>query len=170
MSVSVSTDSSRPVVSGLHHVGVSVRDLNRSLTFWEGFLGVSHRDPRSVSGDFIETLVGVPGIHLEIAWLDIPGGPALELVENHADGADVVPAGTIHAGGVHFCLAVPDVAVALDRALAAGGTQASARIVEIPAGPFKGARHVFVRDPDGASIELRQPPAPVADSTIQGVS
>lgn len=162
MSSAATTDDSGQVVDGLHHVGISVRDLGRALAFWEAFLGVSHRDPRSVSGDFIENLVGEPAIRLEIAWLDIPGGPALELVENHADGTRDVPPGTIHSGAVHLCLAVPDVAAARDRALAAGGTQASKQIVEIPAGPFKGARHVFVRDPDGVSIELRQPPAPAA--------
>jgi catechol 2,3-dioxygenase-like lactoylglutathione lyase family enzyme len=69
--------------------------------------------------------------------------------------------GTAHPGAVHVCLAVREIDQAWVHALACGGSKVGEGPVEIPSGPHKGARHVYVRDPNGVTIELRQqPPAP----------
>jgi catechol 2,3-dioxygenase-like lactoylglutathione lyase family enzyme len=107
---------------------------------------------------FLGDLVGYPGIALEIAFLDLPDGVALELVRHIDQSEGPHPPGTAHPGAVHVCLAVDDLDVATRLALDAGATMASTSIVEVPSGPNQGARHVYVRDPDGVSIELRQPP------------
>lgn len=142
----------------IHHVGISVRDMDVALGFWERFIGVPARSRRLVDAPFLGELVGYPGIVLEIAWVDLPGGDQLELVRHTARPEAPLEPGTAHAGAVHICLGVTDLDAALDAALAAGATLASTAPVTIPSGPNQGARHVYVRDPDGVSIELRQPP------------
>lgn len=160
------TDTHVPERSGLfdavHHVGISVASLDRSIAFWERFLGGTHPETRIVEAPFIGDLVGYPGVTLHIAWVDIPGGDRLELVEYRGRPEPQLPVGSAHPGTVHICIAVHDLDAAIDAAMEAGGTLASTAAVEIPAGPNKGARHAYVRDPDGATIELRQPPPPLA--------
>jgi catechol 2,3-dioxygenase-like lactoylglutathione lyase family enzyme len=151
------TGPSSPL-GAVHHLGISVADMDRSLRFWERFLGVEARSRRVVDAAFLGELVGYPGIVLEIAWLDLPDGGSLELVR-HADRPEgALPHGTAHPGAAHFCFAVTDLDAATQAAIDAGATVASTSRVTIPSGANQGARHVYVRDPDGVSIELRQPP------------
>jgi catechol 2,3-dioxygenase-like lactoylglutathione lyase family enzyme len=142
----------------LHHVGVSVDDMDRSLAFWRAFMGVEPTSRRVVGAEFIGTLVGYPGVELEIAWLDLDG-MMLELarfVGRHEAGVDSSPA---RPGVVHLCLGVSDLDEAFARAIAAGAQQVSVEPITIPSGPNEGARHVYFRDPDGVLIELRQAPS-----------
>jgi catechol 2,3-dioxygenase-like lactoylglutathione lyase family enzyme len=144
----------------IHHFGISVADMDRALAFWSRFLGAEPTSRRVVDAPFLGELVGYPGAILEIAWLDLPGGSPLELVRFDRPIDTAVPAGSAHPGSVHLCIGVTDLDDALRRAVDAGGTMASIGPVEIPSGPNQGARHVYVCDPDGISIELRQgPPA-----------
>lgn len=147
---------------GVHHVGISVESIDRSVAFWERFLGATHPETRVVDAPFIGDLVGYAGVTLHIAWVDIPGGDRLELVEYRGRPEAALPHGSAHPGSLHICLGVRDLDMAIEAALKAGATLASASAVEIPAGPNKGARHAYVRDPDGATIELRQAPPPDA--------
>jgi catechol 2,3-dioxygenase-like lactoylglutathione lyase family enzyme len=153
------TDSARPSpLDTVHHVGISVQDMDRSLAFWTRFLEAEPISRRVADAPFIGDLVGHAGAVLEIAWLELPGNVPLELVRYERPLESPLAAGSAHPGGVHLCLGVADLDVALQRALGAGATQASLAPVEIPAGPNQRARHVYIRDPDGVSIELRQPP------------
>lgn len=148
----------RPPLDQVHHVGISVADMDRALAFWSRFLGVEPISRRIVDAPFLGDLVGYPGAILEIAWLDLPGGLSLELVRYEQPTESALPSGSAHPGAVHVCIGVRDLADALQRALDAGASLESVRPIEIPTGPNQGARHVYVRDPDGVSIELRQPP------------
>lgn len=153
------TTSNRPTsIDHIHHVGISVGDMDRAIGFWQRFLGVEPTSRRVADAPFLGDLVGYPGAVLEIAWLDLPSGLALELVRYEQPVESSLPGGSAHPGSVHLCIGVTDLSDALERALDAGASLASVAPVEIPAGANKGARHVYVRDPDGVSIELRQPP------------
>jgi catechol 2,3-dioxygenase-like lactoylglutathione lyase family enzyme len=147
----------------VHHIGVTVDDMDRALEFWRGFLGLEPASRAIADAEFLGTLIGSPGSALEIAWIDLPGRVRLELLR-YVEGADeAVPEGIKHPGAVHFCLEVGDLAASLKRALDAGATQTSLEPVVVPGGPNQGVRLVYLRDPAGVSIELRQP-APSAAS------
>jgi catechol 2,3-dioxygenase-like lactoylglutathione lyase family enzyme len=156
--VSVAEPGTPPALGPVHHVGISVGDMDRSLRFWERFLGVEKRSRQVADAAFLGDLVGYPGTVLEIAFLDLPGGGLLELVAYRDRPEPAHPHGTAHAGAAHFCFAVADLDAAISAGLAAGATLASMSPVVIPSGPNQGARHVYIRDPDGLTIELRQPP------------
>ena len=146
------------VTIDLHHIGVTVTDMDRSLEFWREFMGVEPSTRRVVGAEFLGTLVGRPGAELEIAWLDLQGAVDLELVAFVGVDEERVESAPPQPGAVHLCLGVADVGEAVERGLAAGATQVSIEVIEIPSGPNEGARHVYLRDPDGVLIELRQPP------------
>ena len=154
----VTNETRRNPLDHVHHVGISVEDMDRSLAFWRRFLDVEPISRRVADAPFLGDLVGHPGAVLEIAWLDLPAGLSLELVRFERPNDSPLPPGSAHPGAVHVCIGVSDLPDAMRRALEAGAILGSVGPVEIPSGPNRGARHVYVRDPDGVSIELRQPP------------
>ena len=146
------------MVGPVHHVGVTVVDLDRAVSFWARLLGATPRDRRVVEGPQLGTMVGYPGIRIEVCWLDLPGGTALELLRYlDRDDAPYDP-GTAHPGNVHVCLHVDDMDAAHAHAVACGALPVSERPIDVAAGPRAGARLAYLRDPDGVTIELVQEP------------
>ncbi len=141
----------------VHHVGVTVTDLERSLDFWGRLTGASPRERRTLDGPGVGRLVGYPDARIERAWLDFPGGVALELLQYLEPVEDACPEGTAHPGNIHVCLAVADADAARSHALACGARPVGGPI-DVAAGPQAGARIAYVRDPDGVTIELFQAP------------
>lgn len=142
----------------VHHVGVTVADLDRAVSFWARLLGAAPRDRRVLEGPQLATMVGYPGIRIEVCWLDLPGGTALELLRYlDRDDAPYDP-GTAHPGNVHVCLRVDDMDAAHAHAVACGARPVSERPIDVAAGPRAGARLAYLRDPDGVTIELVQEP------------
>jgi catechol 2,3-dioxygenase-like lactoylglutathione lyase family enzyme len=146
-------------ISALHHIGISVSELERSITFWERLLGAPARDRRVLEGPGVGSLTGYEGVRIDSCWFDLPGGMALELVhylDRPEPGHDP---GTAHPGSVHVCLQVADMDVAHAHAIACGAQAVGAAPIEVAAGPRAGTRIAYVRTPDGGTIELFQPPA-----------
>lgn len=147
-----------PRFGAVHHVGVTVADLDRAVAFWEALLGVASRDRDLLQGPRLGTMVGYEGVRIQRAWVDLPGGIALELLRYlDRDEAPYDP-GTAHPGNVHVCLHVPDMDDAHAHAVACGARPVSEQPIEVAAGPRAGARLAYLRDPDGVTIELVQDP------------
>ena len=144
-------------MEAVHHIGISVSDLERSIAFWEGMLGSAGRDRRLLDGPQVGKLVGYPGVRIDSCWFDLPGGVALELLQYLDRSEQPLDPGTAHPGNVHVCLLVGDMEQARGRALACGATPVSEQI-EVARGPRKGMRVAYVRNPDGVTLELMQPP------------
>ncbi len=150
--------------TGTHHIGVTVADLDRSAGFWASLLGVTPGPTEHLRGPQLGRLVGYPSARIDRRWVRLPGGLALELLRYL--GRDEAPndPGTAHPGNVHVCLAVDDLPSAHAHAAACGAVPVSGGWVDVPAGPNAGARIAYLRDPDGVTIELYQPPPSAADA------
>ena len=61
-------------MTGLHHVGLTVSDLDASIAFYSALLGCRVRERSQNSGDEIETVTGVAGASIVTADLEVPGG------------------------------------------------------------------------------------------------
>lgn len=145
-----------PELRGIHHIGISVSEIERAVVFWEAFLGVSATWRRLLDGGYLSDVTGYPGIHLEAAVIALPGGVVLELLEYQVDHRAPRDPATAHPGNVHICFAVDDLDAAWDRALSCGAAPVSPGPVDITEGPNAGARSCYLRDPDGVTIELFQ--------------
>jgi catechol 2,3-dioxygenase-like lactoylglutathione lyase family enzyme len=146
------------VFGPVHHIGVTVADMDRAIAFWERLLGAPSRDRSVLRGPQLGTLVGYPGIHIEACWIDLPGGTALELLRYlERDEAPYDP-GTAHPGNVHVCLHVDDMDAAHAHAVACGATAVSEHPIDVAGGPRAGTRLAYLRGPDGVTIELVQEP------------
>ena len=144
--------------SAVDHVGVTVADLDRSIAFWERLLGIAGRDRDLFAGPRLGALLGYPaGLRIEACWIDLPGGGALELLQYLDCDEAPLPDGTAHPGNVHVCLRVDDMAAAHRHAVACGARPVGEGPIEVTAGPNAGMRVAYLRDPDGVTLELRQP-------------
>ena len=141
----------------VHHVGITVSDIGRSAEFWAKLLGTTPHDQRTLEGPQVGLMVGYPDVRIVRCWVDLPGGVALELLEYLGRDDPPYHPGTAHPGNVHVCLQVADMDAAHRHARACGARPVSAP-VDVAAGPNAGARLAYLRDPDGVTIELVQPP------------
>lgn len=147
-------------VNDVHHIGMSVADLDEALAFWRAFLGIEPRWRTTLDRPYLGVHVGYPGIQIDTAFVDLPGGTVLELLDYQVDEKPTNPEGTANAGNVHLCLRVDDARAAWNGAVAAGARPlVPDGPVEIDGGPNQGARAAYLRIHDGITLELFEPSA-----------
>ena len=147
------------------HTGFTVANFERSLIFWQDVLGfeLSHRAHHT--GDLASEVTGVAGAEISIAVLK-GFGHKIELLEYLAPAdrkhVDLRPC---DVGSVHIALTVDNLDVVLN-AIAASGWKAAGKPQTLQSGPNAGKRVVYVRDPDGTTIEFMQPPPEIRHPDI----
>ena len=157
MSTSTNTNKSFCIISA-DHTGITVSNLERSLTFWRDVLGFQFSHTAHQTGDLAKEITGVAGAEIKLAVLKSPSGHKIELLEYLAPPdrkhADLRPC---DVGSVHVALTVDNLDAVLS-AIAASGWKAVGKPQILKTGPNAGKRVVYVRDPDGTTIEFMQPP------------
>jgi glyoxylase I family protein len=139
------------------HTGITVSSLERSLAFWRDVLGfeLSHRAHHT--GELASEVTGVPGAEILIAVLK-GYGHKIELLEYLAPSdrkrAEVRPC---DVGSLHVAFTVDNLDPLLG-AVAASGWKAAGKTQTLKGGPNAGKRVIYVRDPDGTTIEFMQLP------------
>jgi catechol 2,3-dioxygenase-like lactoylglutathione lyase family enzyme len=147
------------------HTGITVTNLERSLAFWQGVLGfeLSHRPHHT--GDLASEITGVAGAEISIAVLK-GHGHKIELLEYHAPPdrkrVDLRPC---DVGSVHIAFTVDNIDAVLS-VIAASGWRAAGKPQTLKSGPNAGKRVVYVRDPDGTTIEFMQSAANNGDRGV----
>jgi len=145
-------DVIRPI--GLHHVGIPVRSIERSLRWYRDAFGLEPQFVATSEGPELEQTVQLDGARLRFAFLDL-GGCVLELLEYEAPvGADFALR-NCDVGAVHVCFEVDDIELVYER-LRARGVEFSIRPTEVQASVLAGHRCCYFRDPDGIQLELWQ--------------
>jgi glyoxylase I family protein len=141
------------------HTGITVSNLERSLAFWRDVLGLEFSHGAHQKGERPEQITGVPGAELKLAVLKTPTGHKIELLEylapaNRKNAFDLRPC---DLGHVHVALTVDDLDAVLKR-ITESGWIAAGEPQGLTHGPNAGKRVVYVRDPDGTTIEFMQMP------------
>jgi catechol 2,3-dioxygenase-like lactoylglutathione lyase family enzyme len=140
------------------HTGITVSNLERSLAFWCDVIGFELSHTAHQTGELAKEITGVTGAEIKLAVVKTPGGHKIELLQYLAppDQKDdrLRPC---DLGHVHLALVVDNLDVALER-IAVSGWKAAGKPQMLESGPNKGKRVVYVRDPDGITIELMQLP------------
>lgn len=146
-------------VEALHHTGYTVSDLDRSVAFYRDVLGCEVIATQEKHGGYLAAIVGYPDAHVRMAHLRPPGGDhVLELFEYLAPGgvrADVEPR---NVGASHLCFLVDDLRAVYESLVTQGTASFVSPPVEVDTGINTGGLGVYLRDPDGITVELFQPP------------
>jgi catechol 2,3-dioxygenase-like lactoylglutathione lyase family enzyme len=142
----------------LHHVGITVRDLEESLQWYEQTFGVQREFVAHGSGPGLSEAVGVPGAQLSFAFLRF-GSCVLELLCYDNEREDRYTRSNADVGSAHVCIDVPDLQATYDD-LRTRGVEFLAPPLLIEDGPLEGCSFVYFRDPNGVTLELfESPPA-----------
>jgi glyoxylase I family protein len=143
-----------------NHTGITVSNLERSLAFWRDVLGfeLSHRAHQT--GELAAEITGVPGAEISLAVLKAPGGHKIELLQYlaPADRRQHIELRPCDVGSVHVALTVDNLDAVLEK-IVASGWKAGRNPQTLTTGPNAGKRVIYVRDPDGTTIEFMQSPA-----------
>ena len=135
------------------HVGITVADLDAVTAFFVG-LGLEVEGRMFIEGEFVDTVIGIPGSRSEIVMLRPPdGGTRLELSSfdrpDHLPGSPAAPANELGLRNVAF--EVHDLQAAVDWA-AADGYRLVGGI-----GEYEGSyRMAYVRGPEGIIVSLAE--------------
>jgi catechol 2,3-dioxygenase-like lactoylglutathione lyase family enzyme len=136
------------------HVGITVADLDAVTAFFVG-LGLEVEGARMfVEGEFLDTVIGIPGSRTEIVMLRPPdGGTRLELSRfvrpDHTPGSPAAMANELGLRNIAF--EVDDLQTAVDR-LAADGYGLVGGI-----GEYEHLwRMAYVRGPEGIIVSLAE--------------
>lgn len=140
-------------VTRMDHVGITVSDLDRAITFF-ALLGLEPDGRMQLEGEFLDTVTGIAGSRTEIAMLHAPeGGASVELSTFHhpplQPGSPDAMSTEIGLRNVAF--QVDDLPALVDR-LAQDGYGLVGGV-----GEYEGAwRMAYVRGPDGIIVALAQ--------------
>jgi catechol 2,3-dioxygenase-like lactoylglutathione lyase family enzyme len=144
-------------MDGLHHVGLTVADLDASIRFYHDVLGLEFSNEPSpwFEGDELSRGVGVPGAALRQVSL-LLGDSTLELLEYKSPPSDTTaPLLSNNLGASHVAFLVDDIGVKKAE-LEARGVAFYSEVNVVDEGVLAGWRWVYFEDPDGYPLELVQ--------------
>jgi catechol 2,3-dioxygenase-like lactoylglutathione lyase family enzyme len=145
------------LVVGTNHVGFTVSDLDRSVAMFRSLFGYDLVSLAGRKPENVVLLTGIEGADMMVAHLRKPGLVGIELIAylGPADRGRIT-ARTCDTGYAHLTYDVSDIDTMVARAAEFDLRPIGGMIVST-AGPNVGARAVYLRDPDGVSIEIIQP-------------
>lgn len=79
------------MIESIDHVNLVVRNLARMTEFYRNVLGCRLTKEVSISGTWIDEVVGLSGVEADVVYLDLPEGPRIELIA-YRSPAGVEPA------------------------------------------------------------------------------
>lgn len=150
-------------ITGARHGGITVSDLDRSLDFYSGLLGLDLVWRGELPATVIGRIVGVPEARgFDVAFLRIPGSETqVELVEYRGIDKESGAGSPSHHGTGHFCVFVENIEGLYEDLAAKGVHFRSDGPVEMTTGPNAGGKSLYSLDPDGYVFEFHQRPPDV---------
>lgn len=141
-----------------NHTGITVSNLDRALDFWQNVLGFEFSHTSHQVGGMAEEITGVSGAEIKLAVVKAPGGHRIELLEYLAPAdRKCVDFRPCDVGSMHVAFTVDNLDAILST-IARTGWKAAGKPQTLRVGPNAGKRVVYVRDPDGTTIEFMQLP------------
>jgi catechol 2,3-dioxygenase-like lactoylglutathione lyase family enzyme len=143
----------------LDHVSVSVADIERSVRFYRDQLGLPLLGRGEERGSSATEVVGAAEpAHFLYADFDLGGGQLLEVLQYVRPRGEAIHPDPWDPGSGHLGLLVNDLDATLKQLARRGilPTTKPASLVDPPW--WKGARVVYLSDPDGFTVELVERP------------
>ena len=142
----------------VHHVGITVRDLDVSIAFYHDLLGLKFAVPPTPwfeGADLARGLGVEPPVALRVALFEVGDGATwFEILQYQSPASRTVRAlPQSDIGAAHVAFYVDDIATTYAD-LVAKGVPFNSEPNTVDDGPLAGWRWAYFRDPDGHTIEL----------------
>ncbi|TGL10758.1 VOC family protein [Leptospira meyeri] len=139
------------MIKKTRHTGLVVRNLSKSLAFYEA-LGFSLWKREIEVGDFIDTVVGIKLVELETAKMHAKDGSMIELLEYHSHPMekDKINSPSNTLGCSHIAFTVDDIEKTCKLVSQLGGNVVNHPVIS-PSGKVKVA---YCHDVDGILLEF----------------
>jgi lactoylglutathione lyase len=145
-------------IAAVHHTGLTVRDLDRSVAFYRDVLGCRVLMQQEKVGGYLAEIVGYPDASVRMAHLHDPAGRlVIELFEYRQPGVIDGPLEPARVGNAHLCFVVRELNEVYSRLKKAGVDSFLSPPIVIDTGANAGGMGLYLRDPDGITLELFQP-------------
>ncbi|MFF2655553.1 VOC family protein [Streptomyces sp. NPDC058045] len=143
-------------IGHVHHVGLTVSDLDRSVAFYVENLGCVPVMSQEKSGGYLAAIVGYPDASVRMTHLKAKRGDlVIELFEYLTPQSQKLPLEPRLIGNPHLCFVVENLSETYTE-LRARGVEFFSAPIEIDTGANAGGWGVYLRDPDNIIIELFQ--------------
>jgi catechol 2,3-dioxygenase-like lactoylglutathione lyase family enzyme len=143
-------------MTSVHHTGIIVKDLDRSIYFYHDILGLDFVNEPSpwFEGDTLADAVGVPGAKLRQVSLQVGESAILELLEYANRPADNdTPIQQNYLGAMHLAFHVEDIDAKVAE-LRSKGVHFLSDPNTVDEGVLAGWKWVYFHDPDEIPLEL----------------
>lgn len=148
------------MLSSIDHINIVVTDLERMVRFYTDLLGNRVTKRVTISGEWIDRVVGLTGAKGEVVYLELPSGPRIELIRylspagSSPEGLDISNTFGIR----HIAFKVEDIDAVYGK-LKAAGVEFLSEVQIVPDSQVTYAggvrkRLVYFRDPEGNLLEL----------------
>ncbi len=144
------------MITRFNHMGITVSDLDKSLDFYCGALGLP-RPPEghvfTISGEWLGKLVGADKPEISVAFVPLDHG-ILELLEyrHPFGGRQIASLRNWDVGSAHLALNMVGLVAFYEEKRAELPFLSAPQVVA--QGPWTGGYVVYLRDPDGNSVEI----------------
>lgn len=144
-------------VTGVHHVGLTVRDIKTSWEWYTRMFGLTPGPLNHGEGETLSQALQVEGAELSFSMIDI-GNTRIEFLQYHRPEGKDWDRANGDVGSAHVCLLVDDVDAAYAE-LTAKGAVFNAPPITLTDGELAGSKWAYLRDPDGIQLEIWQSPS-----------
>jgi catechol 2,3-dioxygenase-like lactoylglutathione lyase family enzyme len=145
-------------IHGMHHIGITVPDIEEGIAFFEKILGaivVFRTGAFDVDDAFMKGKLGAaPNSRIkDLVFLRCGNGTSVELFEYSGEDKKAAQKRPSEIGGSHICFEVEDVFASAKQLEAMGVDMLDGPNV-VDAGPLAGFKWVYFRAPWGQILEI----------------
>ena len=144
-----------PII-GVHHIGLTVRDINRSLEWYRKMFDLLPGPVNHGSGQDLSHALQVKGADISFAMVSL-GSTRIEFLEYHQPPGKDFDRTNGDVGSTHICIQVPSMDTAFAD-LQAKGAVFNAPPITLTSGDLVGSKWAYFRDPDGIQLEIWESP------------